>query len=145
MKKSVLNFTVNTVMTLCMSLIIATGFLIKYTLIPGKERWIRYGRNVELHFLGMDRHEWGTLHLIVGLVLWCLVVIHIFLHWKIINGVYKKLIKQPLIKKIVGLLFILFCLVLIIMPFFIEPKVEPIKRHNRQQVTLVTNLYNQYV
>ena len=145
MKKPILNFTINTVMTICMSIIIGTGFLLKYTLIPGKERWIKYGNNVELYFFGMDRHEWGTIHLILGIVLLALVVLHIVLHWKIIISVYKKLIKQPLTKKIVALLFLVLCLALIIIPFFITPKVEPIKKNNGRQVTLVTDIYNHYI
>ena len=132
-------------MTVCMSAILGTGFLIKYTLIPGKERWIKYGNNVELFYLEMDRHEWGTVHLILGFVLLALVVTHIFLHWKIICCVFKKLIKQPLTKKIVALLFLVLCLALIIIPFFITPKVEPIKKNNGRQVTLVTNIYNHYL
>ena len=145
MKKPILNFTINTVMTICMSIIIGTGFLLKYTLIPGKERWIKYGNNVELYFFGMDRHEWGTIHLILGIVLLALVVLHIVLHWKIIISVYKKLIKQPLTKKIVALLFLVLCLALIIVPFFIKPKVEAIKKNNGRQVTLVTDIYNHYI
>ncbi|WP_298238425.1 DUF4405 domain-containing protein [uncultured Algibacter sp.] len=140
MKKPVLNFTINTVMSICMSAIIGTGFLIKYILIPGKERWVKYGNNVELYWLGMDRHEWGTLHLILGLVLLALVIVHIFLHWKIIVGVYKKLIAQPLTKKIVALAFLFLCLLLIFGSFFIEPKVKSVKKNNGQQVTIVTPL-----
>ncbi|ULC57873.1 DUF4405 domain-containing protein [Flaviramulus sp. BrNp1-15] len=145
MKKSVLNFTINTVMTICMSAILGTGFIIKYILIPGKERWVKYGNNVELYFLEMDRHQWGTIHLILGLVLLALVVTHIFLHWKIICCVFKKLIKQPITKKIVALLFLIFCLALIISPFFIKPKVEPIKKNNRHQVTIVTDIHYEYL
>ena len=68
MQKSVLNFSINATMTLCMSAIIGIGFLIKYTLISGQERREIYGRNVELYFIGMDKHQWGMLHLILAFV-----------------------------------------------------------------------------
>ena len=94
MQKSVLNFSINATMTLCMSAIVGIGFLIKYTLISGQERWGIYGRNVEISLLGMDRHQWGMLHLILGFILLGLLVAHIILHWKIITNVYKKLLKS---------------------------------------------------
>lgn len=142
MKRSVVNFIINTTMTLCMSAIIGTGFLIKYTLIPGQDRWLKYGSNVQLYFLEMDRHQWGTIHLILGFVLIALLAIHIFLHWKIITNVYKKLVKQPLMKKVVALLFFILCLLLILGPFLVNPEIEPIEKNKGRRVTLVTNLFN---
>lgn len=140
MKRPILNFAINTTMTVCMSAIIGMGFLIKYTLISGQERWVKYGSNIELYFGGLDRHEWGTLHLLLGLVLIALLVVHTILHWKIITTVYKKLIKQPLLKKVITRLFVIVCIALIIAPFFIKPKVEAIKKNKGRQVTLVTPL-----
>lgn len=140
MKRPILNFALNTTMTVCMSAIIGMGFLIKYTLIPGQERWVKYGSNVELYFWGLDRHEWGTLHLLLALVLIALLVVHIILHWKVITTVYKKLIKQPLLKKMIALCFVIVCIALIIAPFFIKPKVESIKKNKGRQVTLVAFL-----
>jgi hypothetical protein len=140
MRKSVFNFTINTVMALCMSAIIGIGFLIKYTLIPGQERWAIYGGPTELFWLGMDRHEWGMLHLILGFVLLGLLVLHIIVHWKVITNVYNKIIKEPLIKKAVVLVFITLCAVMILFPFFIKPDIEPIKKGSGRQVTLVTNI-----
>ena len=107
MQKSVLNFSINATMTLCMSAIVGIGFLIKYTLISGQERWEIYGRNVEISLLGMDRHQWGMLHLILGFILLGLLVAHIILHWKIITNVYKKIIKEPLTKKTIAIVFII--------------------------------------
>jgi len=138
MKKSVLNFTINATMTLCMSAIIGIGFLIKYTLISGQERWDVYGRNVELYLLGLDRHQWGMIHLILGFVLLGLLIVHIFLHWKVITTVYKKIIEEPLTKKIVALFFIAICTILILVPFFIKPEVESGKKERGHKVTLVT-------
>ncbi|WP_439153092.1 DUF4405 domain-containing protein [Winogradskyella sp.] len=125
-------------MTLCMSAIIGIGFLIKYTLISGQERWELYGSNVELYLFGMDRHQWGMLHLILGFVLFGLLAVHIYLHWNVVTTVYQRMIKQPLTKKIVALCFGIICTSLIIIPFFINPDIEPSKKGRAHKVTLVT-------
>jgi cytochrome b561 len=122
-----------------MSAIIGIGFLIKYTLISGRERWNVYGRNVELSLFGMDRHQWGMLHLILAFVLLGLLIVHIIFHWKVITNVYKKIIKEPLTKKIVALVFIILCVLMIVIPFFISPEIESIEKGKGRQVTLVTH------
>lgn len=137
-QRSVLNFTINATMTLCMSAIIGIGFLIKYTLISGQERWEVYGSNVELYFLGMDRHQWGMLHLILGFVLFGLLIAHIVLHWKVVTTVYQRIIKQSLTKKIVALCFAMICALLIVIPLFLEPSIESSKRGKAHKVTMVT-------
>ncbi len=143
-RKPILNFIINASMTLCMSAIIGIGFLIKYTLISGQERWDVYGRNVELYLFGMDRHQWGMLHLVLAFVLLGLLLLHIVFHWKIITNVYKKIIKEPVTKKVVALVFLMLCALMIVIPFFIHPEIESIEKGKGRQVTLVTNLQNQY-
>ncbi|NUO06174.1 MAG: DUF4405 domain-containing protein [Candidatus Brocadia sinica] len=39
------------------------GLPIKFVLLPGKDTWAVYGRKAELFLFGMDRHQWGTIHL----------------------------------------------------------------------------------
>ena len=56
MKKSKINFIIDFLMFIFMFAIAGIGFLIKYFLIPGKERWIKYGSNVDLFLFEMDRH-----------------------------------------------------------------------------------------
>lgn len=143
MKKPILNFTINATMTLCMSAIIGIGFLIKYTLVSGQERWEIYGRNVELYLLGMDRHQWGMLHLILAFVLLGLLLAHIILHWKVITNVYRKIIKEPISKKIIAIVFVILCTLLIVFPFFVEPDLETVKKGDGRRVTLVTDITNQ--
>lgn len=140
MREPILNFAINASMMLCMSAIIGTGFLIKYKLISGQERWEVYGKNVELYVLGMTRHQWGTIHLILGFVLLGLLIAHIFLHWKIVTNVYQKIIKIPTTKKIVAVSFILLCLLLGLSPFLIKPKIDNIEKGKGRQVTLVTEV-----
>ncbi|WP_282032335.1 DUF4405 domain-containing protein [Winogradskyella eximia] len=142
MRKSTWNFILNATMTLCMSAIIGIGFLIKYTLLSGQDRKEVYGQNVELYFLNMDRHQWGTIHLYLSFVLIGLLIIHVFLHWKVVTAVYQKIIKVQFTKRIVAISFAILCAILVIVPFFINPKVEVMKKGNGRQVTLVTDFDN---
>jgi len=135
MKKTTLNFIINVFMFLCMSGIVGIGFLIKYTLIPGQERWIVYGDNVELYLFGMDRHEWGTIHLIIGFVLLGLLVLHIFLHWKTITCQYNRIIQRKVVNKLMTILFITLCSLLIIVPFLVKPKVSKIEHGEGREAT----------
>ena len=95
--KSKVSFVIDALMFLCMMAIAGIGFLMKFVLIPGKERWVKYGRNVDLYLLGMDRHEWGTIHLVIGFILLGLLVLHIILHWKMILAMYHRFIGLSLI------------------------------------------------
>ena len=144
MQKSIINFSINALMTLCMSAIIGIGFLIKYRLISGQDRWEVYGPKVELYFFGMDRHQWGMIHLILGFVLLGLLMVHIIFHWKVVTTVFGRIIKEPLVKKVVVLVFVILCALMLVFPFFITPEIEPIKRGSGRQVTLVTDLQDQY-
>ena len=139
MKKLTLNFTINVLMILCMSAIVGIGFLMKFILIPGQERWIKYERNVDLYFLGMDRHEWGTIHLIIGFILLGLLVLHIILHWSAISCMYNRLIPGKMVRIIIALLFIIISALLIFIAFFVNPEVVEIEQGKGRQVTNYTN------
>jgi glucan phosphoethanolaminetransferase (alkaline phosphatase superfamily) len=135
MKKSTINFIINVLMFICMSAITGVGLLIKYTLISGQERWIVYGGNVELYLFGMDRHEWGYIHLIIGFVLLGLLVLHIILHLNIIKSIYNRIFKRKLIYKLITVLFFIICALLIIVPFLAKPNVSRIEQGVGRQTT----------
>ncbi len=121
-------------MFLCISTIAGTGFLIKYTLIPGQDRWIVYGSNVNLYLFGMDRHQWGNIHLTFGFILLGLLILHIILHWNMIICVYNKIIKKKWLRKTIALLFVLICAFLIIFSFLLKPKVNHIGHGAGRQI-----------
>ena len=83
--KGKLNFIIDALMFLLMVAMTGLGFLMKYILVPGKDRPSKFGRQVDLYFMDLDRHEWGKIHLILGFVLLGLLVLHIVLHWKSIR------------------------------------------------------------
>ncbi len=59
MDKTKLNFFIDASMFLTMMALAGLGLLIKYVLIPGRIAWAQYGRQMELTWLGLDRHAWG--------------------------------------------------------------------------------------
>ncbi|MFA4835869.1 MAG: DUF4405 domain-containing protein [Dehalococcoidia bacterium] len=118
-----INFILDALMFLCASAVGGTGFLIRYDLITGRERWDKYATNVELSFWGMDRHEWGQIHLVLIFILMGLLALHIILHWDMIPGLWRKLIGRQKVRWIIATVFIAAALLLLLFPFMVDPKV----------------------
>ena len=137
LNKSKINLIIDIIMFINLMILAGVGFLIKYVLLPGFERNEKYGRDVELYFLGVDRHQWGTIHLIISFALLFLLLWHIVLHWKMIKSIYKKLIPGKKLRNILGYSFIAISLIFAVVPFFIYPEIgEPVLHYrnslNRQ-------------
>ena len=128
MSKGKLNFIIDVIMFILMGLIAGLGLLIKYVLLSGVERWEKYGRSVDLTFLGLDRHEWGRIHLILALILVAFLILHIILHWKMIICLYKKLISNRRTRILSAMGFTLVALVLICFPFFTHIEIHEMAR-----------------
>ena len=124
MNKTILNFIINALMFLCMMAIAGIGFLMKFVLLPGRESQIKYGRNVDLFFLNMDRHEWGTIHLILGFVLLGFLILHIVLHWNMIVNMYARLIRARKVGIAIAAVFIIAGIILASFPLLVNPEVQ---------------------
>lgn len=124
MDKPKLNFIIDALMFLCLMAIAGLGFLMKYTLPPGREVWARYGRNVNLTWLGWDRHDWGQIHLYLAFTLLAILVLHLILHWSMILGLLARLIPHPKMRHRVAVIFVILGLLLIYFPFLITPQME---------------------
>ncbi len=146
MKNSKANFIIDVLMFVFMFAIAGIGFLMKYILIPGKERWIKYGSNVDLFLFGMDRHEWGTIHLILGLILFGLLALHIILHWGMILSLYHRLIKSQTTRKIATMIFIIICGICLIFPIVAKIEINKHKpgeeRHIRRRFDSQKNYHH---
>ena len=116
-----INLIVDLLLTLALGIIAGIGFLIKYTLPPGRDRILKYGENKDLVFLGLDRHQWGSIHLVVAFVMLGLLVLHILLHWKTILCLVRKAIPQAWLRRSLWLIVGFLCLVFILFAFFISP------------------------
>lgn len=99
------------------------GFLIKYLLIPGFQRNLIYGSNADLEFLVLTRHQWGTVHLILGIVFLVLLIIHIVLHWKMITCIFQRLIPHKTIRIAFTVLLTGLGLFLFSFPLLVKPEV----------------------
>lgn len=131
MRKPTLNFIINALMFFCMSAITGIGLLIKYTLISGQEQISKYGRNDKLLLLGLNRHEWGEIHLIIGFILIGLLILHIILHWKVIKSVYERLCYKKPALKIFSIVFFTICFLFLILPFVVNLSPKNIINQNK--------------
>ncbi|MFP4023669.1 MAG: DUF4405 domain-containing protein [Thiohalospira sp.] len=120
--KAKVNFIIDAIMFVLMGLLAGIGLLIKYVLLSGEERWIKYGQNVDIRFLGLDRHQWGEIHLYIAIMLVLFLVLHIVLHWNMIVCLYEKIICIKTARIMGALTFMAVTILLILFPFLIRVK-----------------------
>lgn len=139
MSKSKWNFIIDVIMFILMGLLAGIGLLIKYVLLSGSEKWEKFSTNVEMTYWGMDRHEWGKIHLIVAIVLIVFLILHIILHWKTIVCLYKKFSSSANYRIAGGILLVILTVILVIFPFLINPEISTQatgrERFTKEQVT----------
>jgi len=121
MAKPKLNFIIDAAMFLSLMAMAGLGFLMKYTLPSGRDVWARYGSNLQLSWLGWDRHDWGDIHLYLAFTLLSLLVLHIILHWRQILGLFQRVVPDSRRRYRIALVFLLLSLLLIYFPFLITP------------------------
>jgi len=127
-KKNKLNFYIDIAMFIVMGALIGIGILIKYVLLPGQEQWLLYGQNMELTFWGLDRHQWGTIHLVLGGVLFVLLILHIIFHWKTIKCFFRRYIPVLSTRFFVVVITVVLFVLLVVFPVFVIPEKEPLDR-----------------
>jgi hypothetical protein len=125
--KAKINFITDALMFLVMMAMAGLGFLMKYVLVPGRERWVKYGRNINLTLFGWERHDWGDLHLDLGLIFLGLLVVHIILHWRQIVGLFQRFVPDER-RPLVLLVFVLLAVFLIYFPFLLSPEIGALGR-----------------
>lgn len=124
MQKSKVNLVIDGLMFLAIAAIAGIGFLIKWVLPPGPDRLAKYGRNVELSWLGMDRHQFGTIHLYVAFALLGLLMLHIVLHWSQIVAIFRRLVPGQVSRRAVAVAFAIACAALLAFPLFVKPEIS---------------------
>ena len=124
------NILIDIIMFICMVGLAVIGFIIRYVLIPGAERWEKYGENIELTIWGLDRHQWGYIHLLSGIFLVILLVLHILFHWNQVVCMIKRLIPRKKMRVAIASSLVLLSVFIMVFPFFIPvEKGEPIRNH----------------
>jgi len=131
MDKSKVNLVIDALMFLCVTAMAGIGFLMKFVLLPGKETWAVYGRKVDLFLFGMDRHQWGTIHLIIAFVFLGFLTLHIILHWKMILSLYCRLIRSKVARRIIATIIVIAGVFLVVFPLVVKPEVQEPERKGR--------------
>lgn len=124
MKRGTLILLIDALMFLGLSALVGLGLLIKYVLLPGRETWAKYGSRVTLTWLGWDRHDWGTVHLVVAVIFLGLLAAHIILHWQMLVALYEKTLFPNRLRKLVAPAFVLLALLLMYFPALVTPEVQ---------------------
>jgi len=123
--KAKVNLVIDAIMLILLMTIAGLGFLIKYVLLPGYKRNALYDGDIELYYLGLSRHEWGNIHLWLGIVFLAFMILHIILHWKMITCIFRKMICRKsyriIISTSIGMATIFFAII----PFFLDPEISP--------------------
>lgn len=93
MKKMTVNIVIDVLMLIAISLISFSGFLLNGILphCHGKGGVLRT-------ILAMNRHTWADIHLVSGVILVVLLVLHIVLHWPQVDGFFRKQIKSAALR-----------------------------------------------
>jgi hypothetical protein len=124
--RSQVNLVIDGVMFVLIMAITGLGFLIKKVLLPGRVAHGLYGDRTELFFFGLNRHSWGTIHLLIGLIFILLLAIHIILHWKLIGCIFRQMFKKSSGRWSIGLLAGIVPLLFLVAPFLITPEIRPL-------------------
>lgn len=74
MKRNSLNFVIDAVAFAAFAFLSTTGVLLHYLLPAGSGRW--------QSIWGLTRHQWGELHFWVAVVMFAVLAVHLFLHWR---------------------------------------------------------------
>ncbi len=128
MNRSRVNLIVDALMFVVIMAAVGIGFLIEYVVIPGQQVPARYGADVELYLFGLDRHQWGQFHLIAGLLLLGLLIVHIVLHWNWVLSVYRKMVASAKKRRVVTPLFLLGNLLLVGWFLLASPELRSFER-----------------
>ncbi|MFO7370949.1 MAG: DUF4405 domain-containing protein [Bacteroidales bacterium] len=129
-EKAMINLVIDALMLVLLMAIAGLGFLIKYVLIAGYKRNALYDGEVDLYFLGLDRHEWGNIHLWLGFILLFFLLLHIILHWNIVTCIFSRMIKTKAIRYFTGIFLLMGSLILVVLPFLISPETVPMPRRH---------------
>ena len=128
MQKFKLNFIVDALMFILIMGLAGIGFLLEYVLVHGQEIPVKYGINADIFLLGLDRHKWGDIHLILAFILLGLLVLHIILHWRVICVYYEKLILRSALRRVFTLLFAVLNIILLTFFLFLKPELREFER-----------------
>ena len=131
--KPKINLVIDAIMFLLLMAIAGLGLLMKYVLVPGYRRIGLYDNNVEHYFLGLTRHDWGSIHLWLSFVFLFLLSLHLILHWKLIVCIFRQIISGKRQQTILAIFIGTAGLFLLLYPLFIKPEEGEFMRKYRHR------------
>lgn len=127
---SQINLVIAAVMFIVLMTMAGLGFMIKFVLLPGYKANEVYGRNIDLRFLNLDRHQWGFIHLYLSLFFLFLLLVHIILHRGMIICIFRNMFSGVKTRLVLSLSVGSVGLILPLGPFFIKPEVTQFHGRN---------------
>lgn len=129
------NLIIDFIMMIVMMAVAGLGFLMKFVLFPGYKVNEIYGTDAELYFRGLDRHQWGAIHLYLALFLVFLLILHIVFHWDMIVCIFRQMVKKRSVRMAFYTFMGILSLFLALAPLFVKPEVAQLERkHQRNRV-----------
>jgi hypothetical protein len=98
MKRTTVNFILDSISLLNLLALGGTGAILKWVLPPGSGggygRGFRGGRGAGevREWLGLGRHDWGSVHFGLAVLFVVLMLVHIILHWSWIKTCGKSIL-----------------------------------------------------
>jgi hypothetical protein len=126
--KPKVNLVIDTLMFLVLMSVAGLGFLMKFVLLPGYKINEIYGTDTDLFFRGLDRHQWGAIHLYLALSMVFLLIFHIIFHWSSIVSIFKRMIPVRTMRWIIALFVGILSIILVIVPILVKPEVAEHQR-----------------
>lgn len=125
MKRPLWNLLIDISSFIVFMFMISTGLLLKYVLPPGsgREEMLLAGRGrghrtMEV-FMGLSRHEWGTVHFTISLIFLGFLIVHLALHWTWIAAMLwgTKTNPQPKKRRMITVGVVVFVILTIAFPW----------------------------
>ena len=76
MQRNALKYLVDGLLFIDLCSVSVLGILLGFVIPRGR------GPEVDKYFLGLHRHQWGSIHLWLSMILLVLVVVHVWLNWR---------------------------------------------------------------
>lgn len=116
------NIFIDILLFVILGAITGIGWLMKIKLPSGRDLILATGENHDLIFWGMDRHQWGTIHLAAALVMLGLLVLHIVFHWKTILCMLRNAVPSRSLRRIMVGSVVVISAAFFLGAFFITPE-----------------------
>lgn len=108
MQRNTLKFILDVVLFISLTSTAVVGLMLAF-IIPG-------GGNVphqEKFFLGLHRHTWGDIHLVLALIFLAVLIVHIYLNWGWITATTQKYFGEKWKKFLWALCMVWFVILII--------------------------------